>query len=108
MFCQRPPSAGARTAMSNAVTSGVALVGPTAPCGVSMASTFSGGGSGGGAVCCTLEGGVDPEDIDVLAGDTGAAVCALAAGPTSRAVKAKEVRARRDDVGIAPTAVRAQ
>jgi hypothetical protein len=51
-------ASGARTAMSKAVTSGWALVGPVAPCGVLSGVTFSGGGGGAGAACTTPEGGV--------------------------------------------------
>ena len=95
--------------MSKAVTSVSALVGPTEPCGVASGSTFSGGGSGAGAVCWTPEGGVEADDIDGLAGGaTGGAVCALATDTRNRAVRAKEENAARAGIGIVPTAVRGQ
>src|SRR5450830_752483 len=69
-----------RTTMSKAVTSGSAPVGPVAPSGVRTGSTFCGGGSGGGAVCVTLEGGVETAVMEELAGCAGVPICALAAG----------------------------
>lgn len=95
--------------MSNAVTSGSALVGPTAPCGVASGSMFSGGGAGGGAVCWTSDGGVDAEEMEGFAGEAGAAgvaVCALAAG--SRAIKVRQINAKREAAGVAPAVVRVQ
>ena len=94
--------------MSKAVTSGSALVGPTEPSGVGSGWTFAGGGSGGGEVCWTLEGGVDADEMEGCAGATGVGFCAWATGTKSRAIKAKEVKAKRKGIGMAPAAVRAQ
>ena len=60
-------SGGARTAMSKAVTSGVAAVGPTPPAGVGGGSTRGGGGKAG-AVCVTFEAGDATAVIDTAAG----------------------------------------
>ncbi|MCZ8286837.1 MAG: hypothetical protein O9353_15390, partial [Bacteroidia bacterium] len=68
--------------MSKAVTSGSALVGPVAPCGVGSGVTFSGGGAGAGAMCVTPEGGVAVLSM-------GAAVCAAASGARNIAKRAK-------------------
>ena len=66
--------------MSNAVTSGVASLGPTAPCGVGGGSMRC-GGAGGGAVCVTTEGG----DVTTVMG-IEAGVVAAASGLSTRGV----------------------
>src|SRR3982750_3610096 len=85
---------GARTAMSKAVTSGGALVGPVAPCGVGPGVTFSGGGGGAGAVCVTPEG--------------GAAVCAPARGVSRVAKRARAGMKPAFEFNPAGVAFRAQ
>ena len=87
---------GARTAMSKAVTSGWALVGPVEPSGVGPGETFAGGGGGAGAVCVTLEGGA-------VLPPAGAAVCAPAKGASRIAKRAKA--GVKPAVGIRPAGV---